>query len=116
MESSGLRALDAAGAEDRLLQELAARIAAISEADGAHDSGLPGVAGIRMSAPSGPLPAVYHPSLCIVAQGRKLVLSGLSGEPGDLLRSLRVDRLIPTLVNRSENARPAIGPAVGAAA
>ena len=52
----------------------------------------------------------------LVAQGRKLVLSGLSGEPGDLLRSLRVDRLIPTLVNRSENARPAIGPAVGAAA
>lgn len=71
MESSGLHAADAAGAEDRLRHELAARIAAISALDGAHPSGLPGVDGIRMSAPSGPLPAVYHPSLCIVAQGRK---------------------------------------------
>lgn len=49
----------------------------------------------------------------LVAQGRKLVLSGLSGEPGELLRSLRVDRLIPTIASMSEVQRPSIGPAVG---
>jgi len=71
MESSGLHVPEGAGTEARLLHELAMRIAAISDADGVHDAGLAGVTGIRISAPSDPLPAVYHPSLCIVAQGRK---------------------------------------------
>lgn len=95
MESSGLRAPAIAGTEACLLQELAERIAAISEIDGAHDSGLPGVAGIRMSAPSGPLPAVYHPSLCIVAQGRKQAAFGGETYVYDPLHCLLVSTSLP---------------------
>jgi len=74
MESSRLRRIEAAMDEDALRAELAARIAGLSAADGVHPTGLPGVAGIRMSSPSDTIPAVYHASLCIVVQGRKQAL------------------------------------------
>ncbi|MFZ5638994.1 MAG: AraC family transcriptional regulator N-terminal domain-containing protein [Pseudomonadota bacterium] len=54
-----------------VLEELAIRLAGIGDGDGVHDTPLAGVAAIRASAPSQPLPAVYHPSVCIVVQGRK---------------------------------------------
>lgn len=56
------------------LAELAARLAGIGGTDGVHDTPLAGAAVIRASAPSQPLPAVYHPSVCIVVQGRKHAL------------------------------------------
>ncbi|TXI48046.1 MAG: AraC family transcriptional regulator [Lysobacter sp.] len=71
MNSSEFREFGENVAEARLRDELADSIARIAGGDGVHETGLPGVAGIRLSAPSGPLPAVYHPSLCIVVQGRK---------------------------------------------
>lgn len=57
-----------------VLAELAARLAGIGDGDGVHDTSVAGVAAIRASAPSQPLPAVYHPSVCIVVQGRKHAL------------------------------------------
>jgi anti-anti-sigma factor len=52
----------------------------------------------------------------LAAQGRRLVLAGLSGEPGNLLRSLRVDRLIPTETTPAAVEHRDIGPALGMAA
>lgn len=57
-----------------VLAELATRLAGIGDGDGVHDTPVAGVAAIRASAPSQPLPAVYHPSVCIVVQGRKHAL------------------------------------------
>lgn len=64
------------GSHDRApaFAELAARLARIGGGDGVHDMPLAGVSAIRASAPSQPLPAVYHPSVCIVVQGRKHAL------------------------------------------
>ena len=45
-------------------------------ADGMHDCALPGVTLIRSSTPTMPMPVVYEPSICILAQGRKQVLAG----------------------------------------
>lgn len=54
--------------------ELADRIARNVPEDGLQDSVVPGLALIRASEPSQPLPTVYHPSLCVVVQGRKRAL------------------------------------------
>jgi len=44
--------------------------------DGTHACPLPGVKLIRASAPTLPMPAVYEPTLCLVAQGRKRAVLG----------------------------------------
>lgn len=54
--------------------ELADRIARNVPCDGLHESAVPGLALIQASEPSQPLPTVYHPSLCVVVQGRKRAL------------------------------------------
>lgn len=54
--------------------ELADRIARNVPSDGLHESAVPGLALIQASEPSQPLPTVYHPSLCVVVQGRKRAL------------------------------------------
>lgn len=46
--------------------------------DGMHPSPLPGVTLIRSSAPTMPMPVVYAPTLCLVAQGRKRAMLGTS--------------------------------------
>ena len=56
---------------DSLQQELAARVAALATSDGVHETRIDGLAAIRASRPSLPLPSVYEPSLCVVVQGRK---------------------------------------------
>jgi AraC-like DNA-binding protein len=56
---------------ESLQRELAARVAQVARVDGVHDTSVAGLAAIRASAPSQPLPSVYEPSLCIVVQGRK---------------------------------------------
>ena len=55
-------------------EELAARVLTVSNGDGVHATTLPGVDAIRAGRPSQPLPSVYHPSVCLVVQGRKHAL------------------------------------------
>lgn len=51
--------------------ELADRIARNIPGDGLHPTSVQGLWLIRASEPSQPLPTVYHPSICVVVQGRK---------------------------------------------
>lgn len=44
--------------------------------DGIHASALPGVCLIRCSTPTMPMPVIYEPTACIVAQGRKRAVLG----------------------------------------
>lgn len=44
--------------------------------DGIHTSIIPGVTLIRASAPTMPMPAIYEPTLCLIAQGRKRAMLG----------------------------------------
>lgn len=44
--------------------------------DGMHACALPGVTLIRWSEPTGPMPAIYVPSVCVVAQGCKRAALG----------------------------------------
>lgn len=46
--------------------------------DGMHRSAVPGVTLIRASAPTLPMPAVYEPTLCLIAQGRKQAQLGVT--------------------------------------
>lgn len=55
-------------------EELAALIDKYSAQDGMYETAIPRVALIRSSAPSEPLHALHQPALCLVAQGRKLVM------------------------------------------
>jgi AraC-like DNA-binding protein len=57
--------------QDLLRLELVDRLKRAAPGDGAHETPIPGLAAIRASQPSSPLPSVYEPSLCIVVQGRK---------------------------------------------
>ncbi|MBU8538858.1 AraC family transcriptional regulator [Falsiroseomonas tokyonensis] len=45
-------------------------------ADGTYPCALPGVSLLRSSTPTMPMPVVYEPTLCIVAQGRKRAVLG----------------------------------------
>lgn len=56
-------------------QELAARIAAAIRTDGTKDL-LPGLSVYRLSKASDPLHGLLDPSLCVIAQGSKEVISG----------------------------------------
>lgn len=58
------------------IDELAEIIARHVPADGMHASALPGVHLIRSCRPTTAVPAVYKPSLCIIAQGSKQVELG----------------------------------------
>lgn len=44
--------------------------------DGTHPSPMPGVSLIRSSTPTMPMPVIYEPTLCLVAQGRKRAVLG----------------------------------------
>src|SRR5262245_44985920 len=51
--------------------ELAGLIDRHTREDGFHSSAIPRLVLIRYSQPSEPMPTVYEPTVCIVAQGRK---------------------------------------------
>ncbi len=55
---------------------LAETLARHAPADGTYPSLLPGVSLLRSSTPTMPMPVVYEPTLCIVAQGRKRAVLG----------------------------------------
>jgi AraC-like DNA-binding protein len=56
---------------EALQLELVERVRRAAPRDGSHETRVPGVAAMRASEPSQPLPTLYEPSLCIVVQGRK---------------------------------------------
>jgi AraC-like DNA-binding protein len=58
------------------LAELAAQILRHTPADGLSPCALPRVTLIRSSGPTMPMPVIYQPSICVVAQGRKQVVLG----------------------------------------
>jgi AraC-like DNA-binding protein len=58
------------------MKELAASIERSATADGTHDTSIPGLQLVRASRISDPVYAVYEPSLCVVAQGSKMVMLG----------------------------------------
>ena len=47
-----------------------------AQTDGIHATPIPGVGLIRSSTPTMPMPVVYEPTLCLVAQGRKRAMLG----------------------------------------
>lgn len=75
--------------------ELASRIARNIPGDGLHPCAVPGLAMIQASEPSQPLPAVYHPSVCVVVQGRKRALLGEEVYLYDPLHYLVVSMTLP---------------------
>ena len=75
--------------------ELADRVARNTAADGLSDTCVPGLSLIRATAPSQPLPSVYHPSLCVVVQGRKRALLGDEVFVYDPLHYLVVSMTLP---------------------
>jgi AraC-like DNA-binding protein len=60
------------------LAEFRDAIARHAPRDGTFDCRLPGVKLIRCSTPTMPMPVIYEPTVCFVAQGRKRVLLGSS--------------------------------------
>lgn len=75
--------------------ELADRVARNTRCEGLNETPVPGLALIRASEPSQPLPSVYHPSLCVVVQGRKRALLGDEVFVYDPLHYLVVSMTLP---------------------
>lgn len=61
---------------DQQKRELLRILEKFAEEDGTHDTQVPGLRLIRASRISEPVYSVYEPSLCIVAQGSKIVMLG----------------------------------------
>src|SRR5690606_5108795 len=58
------------------IEELAGLIERNVAVDGTFDTSIPGLRFVRTAQISEPIYSVYEPSLCIVAQGSKLVMLG----------------------------------------
>src|SRR3546814_3666314 len=82
--------------------ELAGRVARNTPAPGLNDTCVPGLALIRADAPSEPLPSAYHPSLCVVVQGRKRALLGDEVFVYDPLNYLVVSMTLRSAAHPSE--------------
>ena len=93
------------------LAELAAGIERRTGSDGVHPTEASALTLYRTSAPSEPLCAVYEPSLCIVAQGAKVVLLGEEKyryDPAHFLL-VSVDLPIAGQVIKASKAAPYLG-------
>lgn len=75
--------------------ELADRVARNVPGDGLHETAVRGLWLIQASEPSLPLPSVYHPSVCVVVQGRKRALLGEDVFHYDPLNYLVVSMSLP---------------------
>lgn len=60
----------------RTIESFAAIVAQHAPGDGVWECALPGVKLIRSAAPTIPMPVVYEPTVCFVAQGRKQAMLG----------------------------------------
>lgn len=75
--------------------ELADRIVRNAPRAGVHACAVPHLELIRADAPSQPLASVYHPSLCVVVQGRKQAMLGEELYHYDPLHYLVVSMSVP---------------------
>jgi AraC-like DNA-binding protein len=58
------------------LDEMTALMTRFTSADGIHPTAIPRLSLARWSRPGDPVPALYPPSLCVIAQGSKAVMLG----------------------------------------
>jgi AraC-like DNA-binding protein len=61
---------------ERQYGEMKTLIERFTRQDGTHATALPQLCLYRSSSPSDPVPGVYEPSLCVIAQGKKVVMLG----------------------------------------
>lgn len=66
-------------------------------ADGIHSSPIPGVSLVRSGTPTMPMPVVYEPTLCLVAQGRKQAMLGTMAYVYDASRYLVASVDLPVM-------------------
>lgn len=64
-------------------RELASLIDRLVESDGTHSTAIPSLHLVRESNVTGPLHTVYEPSLCVIAQGKKMAILGKERYPFD---------------------------------
>jgi len=90
------------------LSRLAEILARHVEVDGIHESAIKGVGLIRASAPTMPMPVVYEPTLCLVAQGRKQAVLGTTAYVYDAAKYLVASVDLPVMgsVIEASAARP----------
>ena len=79
------------------LSRLAEILARHVEVDGIHESAIKGVGLIRASAPTMPMPVVYEPTLCLVAQGRKQAVLGTTAYVYDAAKYLVASVDLPVM-------------------
>jgi AraC-like DNA-binding protein len=78
-------------------RELADRVARLAAVDGSHPSAFPELSLVRTSQPSGCMPTIAQPSLCVVVQGRKQALLHNEVFHYDALNYLVVSVTLPML-------------------
>jgi AraC-like DNA-binding protein len=90
------------------LSMLADILARHTNADGIHESAIQGVGLIRSATPTMPMPVVYEPTLCLVAQGRKQVVLGTTAYVYDAAKYLvaSVDLPVMGAVIEASEAKP----------
>ncbi len=79
------------------LQSLIDLISRHAPTDGIHDTPIPGVSLVRSSKPTIPMPVVYEPTLCLIAQGRKHVVAGSASYVYDAATHLVASVDIPVM-------------------
>lgn len=90
------------------LQRLTAILDRHITVDGIASSPIPGVTLYRASAPTMPMPVVYEPTLCVIAQGRKQVMLGTTAYVYDPAKYLvaSVDMAVTGAVVEATPAQP----------
>lgn len=79
------------------LAQLAGIMGRHARSDGIHPSPIRGVRLIRSSVPTMPMPVVYEPTLCLIAQGRKQVVLGTSAYVYDAAKYLVASVDLPVM-------------------
>lgn len=90
------------------LTKLADIIARHAPGDGIYDTAIPGASLLRASAPTMPMPVLYEPTLCLVAQGRKQAVLGTATYVYDAAKYLVASVNLPVTgsVIEASDARP----------
>jgi AraC-like DNA-binding protein len=91
-----------------MLETFAGIIARHAPHDGTFECALPGVKLIRSSTPTMPMPVIYEPTVCFVAQGRKRATLGTTAYNYDPARHLIASVGLPVMgsVTEASEAEP----------
>ena len=89
------------------LQSLIDLISRHAPTDGIHDTPIPGVSLVRSGKPTIPMPVVYEPTLCLIAQGRKHVVAGSARSLVQLLTPTAL-ALARQMLGKPEDAEDAV--------